>query len=140
MRRAFCFSRRCRRDSLSFLRAPPGPPRGGGRVSVWALRGPRQVLLVRLVSGRSDPAALLRAAAVVRLRRDVLDLPHLEAGGLQRADRGLPARAGALDEDVDLAHAVLLRLAGRVLGGHLRGERGRLARALEADVAGGGPA
>src|SRR5829696_7501667 len=64
----------------------------------------------------SDPAPLGRPAAVVRLRGDVLDLTDLEAGRLQRADRRLPARARALDEDVDPAHAVLLRLAARVLG------------------------
>src|SRR5690606_35746918 len=52
-----------------------------------------------------------------------------------RPDRGLTARARALDEHVDLAHAVLLRLAGGVLGGQLRGERRRLARPLEADMA-----
>src|SRR5262249_1453538 len=50
-----------------------------------------------------------------------------------------PAGAGALHEHVDLAHAVLGRLAGGVLGGHLRGERRGLAGALEADMAGGGP-
>ncbi len=69
-----------------------------------------------------------------------LDRADLEAGGLERADRGLAARTRALDEDVDLLHAVLLRLAGGGLGGELRGERGRLARALEADAAGRGPA
>ena len=46
---------------------------------------------------------------------------------------------GTLDEHVDLLHAVFLRLAGRVLGGHLSGERRRLARALEAHVPGRGP-
>src|ERR671920_1729433 len=102
--------------------------------------GPRQILLFRLVSDRSDPAALLGAAAVVRLRRHVLDLPDLEARGLQGADGRLATGARALHEDVDLAHAVLLRLARRVLGSHLRRERRGLARALEADVAGGGPA
>src|SRR6202012_3639420 len=45
-----------------------------------------------------------------------------------------------LHEYIDLAHAVLLRLASRTLGGHLGGVRGALARALEADVAGRGPA
>src|SRR5215203_2858036 len=60
----------------------------------------------------SDAAALRRTAAVVRLRRHVVDRAHLEAGGLQRADRGLAARTRALHEDVDLLHAVLLRLAG----------------------------
>src|SRR5215217_815354 len=89
---------------------------------------------------RSDPAALLGAAAVVRLRRHVLDLPDLEARGLQGTDGGLATGTRALDEDVDLAHAVLLRLARGVLGSHLRRERRGLAGALEADVAGGGPA
>src|SRR3954470_24338861 len=88
----------------------------------------------------SDPPALRRTAAVVRHRGHVLDLPDLEAGGLQGADRGLAAGAGTLHEDVDLLHAVLLRLAGAVLGGHLRRERRRLARALEPDVPGRGPA
>src|SRR4029453_3017784 len=85
-------------------------------------------------------ATLGGGAAVVRLRRHVVDAADLEACGLERADRGLTARAGALDEDVDLLHAVLLRLAGGRLGGELRGERGRLARTLEADATGGGPA
>src|SRR5690349_13135802 len=80
----------------------------------------------------SDATALRRTAAVVSLGRDVLDRAHLEAGGLQRADRGLAARARALDEDVDLLDAVLLRLAGSGLRGHAGGVRRRLARALEA--------
>src|SRR5690606_31009441 len=52
-----------------------------------------------------------------------------------RTDRGLAARTRALHEHVDLLDAVLLRLAGSVLGGELRGERGALTRTLEADVA-----
>src|SRR5882757_997783 len=88
---------------------------------------------------RSDPAALRRPAPVVRLRRDVLNGADLKTRRLQRTDRGLPARAGALDEDIDLAHAVLLRLARGALGGHLGGERGGLARRLEADMPGRGP-
>src|SRR5690606_31656918 len=87
----------------------------------------------------SDPTTLRRAAAVVRLRGHVLDGADLEAGGLQRTDRGLATRARALHEHVDLLHAVLDGLAGGVLGGHLRGERRGLTRALEADVAGRGP-
>src|SRR5690606_14505868 len=63
----------------------------------------------------------------------------LEAGGLQRADRGLAAGARPLDEDVDLLHAVLLGPACRGLSRELRGVGRRLARALEADLAGGGP-
>src|SRR5690349_15653415 len=90
-------------------------------------------------SSASDPAPLGRAAAVVGDGGDVLDGPDLEAGRLQRPDRGLAARTRALHEHVDLAHAVLLRTTGGVLGSHLRGERRRLARALEAHVAGGRP-
>src|SRR5690348_11142235 len=86
------------------------------------------------------PATLGRAAAVVRRGRDVLDRADLEAGGLQRPDRRLATRTRALDEDVDLAHAVLLRATGSGLGRHLRGERGRLTRTLEADLPGRGPA
>src|SRR5919107_2321933 len=88
----------------------------------------------------SDAATLGRADTVVRRGRDVADRADLEAGRGQGADRGLTTGARALDEDVDLAHAVLHRAAGGGLGGLLRGVRGGLARALETDVAGGGPA
>src|SRR3954465_11671434 len=86
-----------------------------------------------------DAAPLPRAATVVCLGSDVLDARDLEAGGLQRADRGLPARARALHEDLDLLHALLDALARGRVGRHLGGERGRLARALEAGAAGGLP-
>ena len=79
-----------------------------------------------------DAAALARPAAVVRHRRHVLDAGDLEAGGGQRADRGLAAGARALHEHVDLLQPVLLRGARGLLGGELRGERRGLARALEA--------
>src|ERR671937_1454421 len=87
----------------------------------------------------SDPAPLAGAAAVVCLRSDVLDAGDLEPGGLKAADRGLAARAGALDEDLDLLQALLDALARRGVGSDLRGERRRLARALEAGAAGGLP-
>src|SRR6202008_3973014 len=80
-----------------------------------------------------------RTTSVVRLGGDVRDRANLEACGLQRPDRGLPARTRALDEHIDLADSVLLGLAGGVLGGQLSGERGRLAGALEADIAGRRP-
>jgi hypothetical protein len=48
----------------------------------------------------------------VGLWGDVLDACHLEAGGLQRADRGLAAGARALDEDLDLLQSLLDALAG----------------------------
>src|ERR1700752_647994 len=82
-----------------------------------------------------DPAPLGRTAAVVRLRGDIGNRADLEAGRLQRPDGSLAARARSLHEHVDLLHTVLLRLARGVLGGQLRGERGRLPRTLEADVA-----
>src|ERR671920_1576749 len=86
-----------------------------------------------------DPAPLGRTATVVRLGGDVGDGADLEAGGLEGTDRGLAAGAGTLHEHVDLLHAVLGGLAGGVLRGHLGGERRRLARALETDVAGRSP-
>src|SRR3954451_10377658 len=86
-----------------------------------------------------DPPPLARAAAVVCLWGDVAHAGDLEPGGLQRADRGLATRAGALHEDLDLLHALLDALASRRIGGHLGGERRRLARALEAGAAGGLP-
>src|SRR5215831_15862246 len=84
----------------------------------------------------SDPAPLRRPAAVVRNGRDVLDRPDLQAGRLQGPDGGLPPRAWALDEHVNLAHPMLHGAPRRGLGRHLRGERGRLARSLEADLSG----
>src|SRR6185503_12390114 len=60
------------------------------------------------------------------------DTEDLEAGGLERADRGLAPGARALDEDLDLLEAVLHALLRARVGGHLGGERRRLARALEA--------
>src|SRR5262249_14229005 len=86
-----------------------------------------------------DPAPLGRTAPVVWLGGDIGNRADLQASGLQRPDRGLPARARALDEYVDLAHPVLLRLAGGVFGGQLSGERCGLPRTLEADVARGRP-
>src|SRR5580692_12141065 len=70
---------------------------------------------------------------------DVLNRADLEAGRLQRPDRGLPAGSRSLDEDVNLAHAVLHGTARRGLRGLLCGVRRRLARALKPDLAGGGP-
>src|SRR3954451_12385155 len=92
-----------------------------------------------MLRGLLDAPPLARAAAVVGLRGHVLHRDDLEAGGLQRADRRLAARARALDEDLHLLHAVLDALPGRRVGGHLSGERRRLAGALEAGSAGGLP-
>src|SRR5262249_28076900 len=84
---------------------------------------------------RSDPPSLRRAATVVRDRGDVLDADHLDARVLDRADRRLSPGPRTLDHRVDLADTVLHRAACDRLGRELRGERGRLARTLEADVA-----
>src|SRR5581483_6633187 len=72
---------------------------------------------------------------IVRDRRYVADRRHREARGLQGAQRRLASRTRTGDLDLEGAHAVLHRLLGSVLGGNLRGERGRLARALEAVAA-----
>src|ERR1017187_5939136 len=87
----------------------------------------------------SDPAPLRRAAAIMRNRGDVLNGSHLKAGRLQRTDSGLPPRARALDEDVDFAHPVLHGATCGRLRRHLRAERCRFARSLEADLARGSP-
>src|SRR4051812_4765319 len=89
--------------------------------------------------GLLDAAPLAGAAAVVSLRGDVAHAGDLEPRGLQGADGGLATRAGALDEDLDLLEALLDPLAGGGVGGDLRGEGRRLARALEAGAAGGPP-
>src|SRR5437588_6608524 len=86
-----------------------------------------------------DAPPLARTAAIVRLRCDVFDAGDLESGRLKRSDRGLATGARALDEHLDLLEPVFDPLAGRGVGGHLRGERGRLAGAFEAGAAGGLP-
>src|SRR2546430_8119666 len=72
-------------------------------------------------------------------RGHVLDRTDLKTGCLQRPDGGLPARTWALDEDIDLAHAVFHRPAGGGLRRHLRGVRRGLARSLEPDLTRGRP-
>src|SRR5688572_11125480 len=86
-----------------------------------------------------DAAALGRPATVVRNRRHVGDAADLETDGVQRAHRGLAAGARALDAHFDVLHAAFLRRAAAALGRDLRGERRRLARALEAGVPRGRP-
>src|SRR4029079_7600109 len=88
--------------------------------------------LRRTVSRHLDSPPFLLPDAVVGLRRDVADAEDLEPGRLERPDRRLATRPRALDEDLDLLEAVLHTPAGSRVGGHLRGERGRLPRALEA--------
>src|SRR6478609_10196911 len=87
----------------------------------------------------SNAPTLAGTATVVRDRGHVADRGDGEARGLKRTERRLAARTGTSDFDFQRAHAVLLRLLRHVLGGNLCGIGGRLARALEAHRAGGGP-
>src|SRR5689334_18875432 len=81
---------------------------------------------------RSDAAALLRTAAVVRYRRHVRDRVDADAQRGQRAHRRLAAGARALDPHVEVLDALVLRSAASHFGSHLGCERRALARALEA--------
>src|SRR5690349_16172777 len=91
-------------DGGSSISAPPlfccRPDRASARPGI--------LLLARRPS---DAAALARPAAVVRHRRDVLDAHDLEPRCGERPDGRLAAGARALDVDVDLLEAVLLRAA-----------------------------
>ena len=71
----------------------------------------------------SDAAALARPAAIVRDRRHVADRGDGEARRLQRAQRRFTARTRTRNFDFERPHAVFRRLAGRILGRHLRGVR-----------------
>src|SRR3990170_8859285 len=86
-----------------------------------------------------DSASLRSAAAVMRHGGDVGDRTDLEADRIERAHRGFAARPRSLDADFDVLDAALLRRASGALGGDLRRERRRLARALETGVARGRP-
>src|SRR6185503_12991411 len=87
-----------------------------------------------------DAVPLGRAAAVVVDGRDVLDGGDFEPRHLERTDGGLAAGAGTLHPHLHALEAHVDGLAGRGLGGHLRGERRALARALEAGLARARPA
>src|ERR1044072_8265257 len=112
------------------------------RKSFWPSR--RHCLHCGLVSRAMaatplDAPPLARPAAVVGLRGHVANPGHLEAGGLEGADRGLAAGAGTPDEDLDLLQGALDAPSWPPVGRPLRGERRRLARASEAGAAGGLP-
>src|SRR5215218_11129004 len=87
----------------------------------------------------SDAPPLGRPGPVVGDGGDVRDGRHRQSGGLERADRRLPARARAAHEDLDGAHPLLHGLARGRLGGDPRGVRRTLPRALEAAGPGGAP-
>src|SRR5579875_3353108 len=81
-------------------------------------------------------AALRRTAAVMRHRRDVADRANLDTRSGQRADGALTAGAGAGDANIDRTQTVVTRGVGRVDRRLLRGKRGSLAGAAEAERAG----
>src|SRR3569832_168184 len=84
----------------------------------------------------SDATALLRAAAVVRDRRDVADRRDADSERGKRTHRRLATGAGTLDLDVQVLDALLHGGAAGLFRRDLRGERRRLARTLEALAAG----
>src|SRR6187431_930547 len=79
----------------------------------------------------SDATALLRTAAVVRDRRHVGNRIDADAERGQRPHRRLATRTRALDADVEVLDALVLRRTAGGLGRDLRRERRRFARALE---------
>src|SRR5690606_5046315 len=78
-----------------------------------------------------NAAALGLTAAVVGNRRHVANQRNLQASGGDRAQRRLTARARPLHQHLHVLQAVLHGLSGSVTRGDLRGERSRLAAALE---------
>src|SRR4051812_17302888 len=90
-------------------------------------------------SAKLHAAPLRRPAPVVRDRRHVADRIDREPDGLQRAQGRLAAGTRSLHLDLEVAHAMLHGLAAGILGGHLRRIGRRLAAALEAFRARGGP-
>src|SRR5689334_20482499 len=83
----------------------------------------------------SDAALLRRTAPVVRDRRHVDDVEDLVADVVERTHGRLTTRTRALDADFQRLDAVVQRSAAGLLGGDLRSERGRLARAAETRAA-----
>src|SRR5919109_1469283 len=74
--------------------------------------------------GPLDAPPLPESNAVVGLRCDVLDPENLEARRLERANRGLPPRAGPFHEHLDLLETVLHAFTSSVVRSDLGGERG----------------
>ena len=85
----------------------------------WRQRFRTGVLLIAMTCylSKLDATTLDLTATVVRDGRAVLDARDLQTGGLERADGGLAAASGTLDEDGDLLEAVLHRHLGGLLGG-----------------------
>src|SRR5690606_28885270 len=87
----------------------------------------------------SDATLLRRTAPVVRDGRHVDDVGDLVADVVERTYGRLAARTRTLDAHFQRLHAVVERGLACLLGGDLRGERGRLARTAETRAARGRP-
>src|SRR5262245_52497835 len=104
-----------------------------GRSAAWISPcGTPPLLLETSERPRLDAAALAGTTAVVGNGCHISDLGDLEPYRLQGAERRLAAGARAHHLDLQHLHAVLHGLLARVLGGHLGGVGGGLARPLEA--------
>lgn len=75
----------------------------------------------------------------MRYRSIVSDGVDLQANSLKSADCGLAAGAGALDDYVNFAEAVILSSLCSLLRGNLRSKRRRFTGTLESDVSAGRP-
>src|SRR5580698_4205124 len=168
MRRSFCFSRSCSPYSdkrcLRSLFTPPGGTSSlhfdsSGFVPLFRNRsvpsrreslhfGPVYFAMANLdliywsessLEGRLDAPLLGRATTVMGDRRDVFNVGDLQTAAVQRTHRRFASRSGTHHAHLDILHPVLLRRRTGALGRHLRGERGRLARAAEAAAARGRP-
>ena len=85
--------------------------------------------------GESDAPLFGRPATVVRDGCDIADDGYLEPYGLHRANRRFPARPRAFYANLDFSQPVAHCLLAGILGDHLRGVGGALARTLEAAFA-----
>ena len=96
-------------------------------------------------SRKSTPFAAQRTAESAAEKAQKMGVRQVEVrvkgpGGLERADGGLAAGAGAFDPDLDLSDAHLLGLLRCAFGGALGGERCALPGAFEPYRACAGPA
>src|ERR1700686_1306178 len=92
--------------------------------------GPMYRATVAILCYALDAATLRRPAAGVGHRRHVRDARDLEAQGLQCAHRRFASGSRTLDPPLQVLDAAFLRRPAGRLGGHLRCEWRRLARAL----------
>src|SRR6266568_8305786 len=90
-------------------------------------------MLQSYVSTMSDPSLLRRTAAVVRNRRDILDIANFNAGCSQRTDRRFASGTWAADSHFHAAHAMIASHISGVRGSLLRGEGRTLTRSAKTE-------